>query len=73
MLGQLMIDRGLKSNSKGATMNLDELSGELMALLDFKQWLEEKLRAVEIDIADNEQTQADIIADMEDVYYANRL
>jgi len=46
-------------------MTLEELQGELKALLDFKAWLEEKLLAVEIDIAGNEQEQEDILNDMQ--------
>lgn len=49
----------------GYYMTIDELQGELKALLDFKQWLEEKLLAVEIDIAGNEQEQEDILNAME--------
>lgn len=46
-------------------MNLDQLHGELQALLDFRQWLQEKLMAVEIDIEVNEQDQESILEAME--------
>lgn len=46
-------------------MNIDELAGEHMALLDFKKWLESKLEAVEIDLAINEQEAEDILNEME--------
>ena len=46
-------------------MTLEQLEGERKALLDFKTWLEEKLEAVEIDLACNEEEAEEILADME--------
>lgn len=57
MLGHPMI--------KGDVMTLEQLEGEKAALLDFKQWLEEKLMAVEIDLACNEEEAEELLNAME--------
>lgn len=46
-------------------MTLDELTGERNALMDFRLWLLDKLQAVEIDLACNEQEAEEMLADME--------
>jgi hypothetical protein len=48
-----------------STMTIDELAGERKALWVFKEWLEDKLLAVDIDLACNEQEAEDILNDME--------
>ena len=45
-------------------MTIEALEAEHNALMDFKEWLEEKLLAIDIDIARNEQEQEDILNDM---------
>lgn len=46
-------------------MTIEELEGERKALLDFKEWLESKLEAIEIDLACIDQEADDILCAME--------
>ena len=47
-------------------LSLEALEAEKQALLDFKAWLEDKLLAVEIDLAGNEMEAEELLNDMED-------
>ena len=47
-------------------MTIEALEAEKQALLDFKEWLEDKLLAVEIDLAGNEMEANELLDDMED-------
>ena len=51
-------------------MTLDELKTEWNCLQDFRQWLEDKLLTVDIDIAANEQEQEELLNEMEGSYNA---
>ncbi len=50
---------------KGAKMTLEQLETEKKCLLEFREWLEEKLAEVDIDLACNQQEAEDILNDME--------
>ena len=47
-------------------MTIEALEAEKQALLDFKEWLEEKLSAVEMDLALNQGEAEELLNDMED-------
>jgi hypothetical protein len=56
---------GLQTTKQEVKMTLEALEAERNALMDFREWLEEKLFAVELDLSVNQIEAEELLNDME--------